>query len=351
MSAQRGFRVGVVGATSLLGKDLAEELPESGLANARVSLLGEDEETGGQLTQVGEDAAVVDTLEESSFERLDFALFAGAAQTTKEHWEEARRAGAGIVDLTYALDGGAGVLVRAPALQRELGQRVGEPDLRTTAVVAAHPAAVMLATVAGRLGRAFAVEAFAATVLAPASEAGKAGMDELHQQTVSLLSFQPLPKDEFDAQVAFNLLPEFGGEAKAATLAVVRERVLRHYGAIGGGKLPELALEMVQAPVFHGLVASVFVQVSEAVTAEQVHEALGGGVLEVTAGDANEELPSNVQVAGQRQIAVQVRGLAGRLVEQRFWVWMAADNLRLHASNGIQCAMELGQLRPQGKVQ
>lgn len=351
MSAQRGFRVGVVGATSLLGKELADELPESGLANARVTLLGEDEETGGQLTQVGEDAAVVEGLEDSSFEGLDFALFAGTGATTKEHWEAARRAGAGIVDLTYALDGTAGVLVRAPALQRELGQRAGEPDLHTAAVVTAHPAAVMLATVASRLGRALPVQTMAATVLLPASEAGKAGMDELHQQTVSLLSFQPVPKDEFGAQVAFNFVPEFGDEANAGTLRAVRERVLRHYGAIGGGALPELALELVQAPVFHGLTASVFVEMAEPVTAERVREALGGGALEVTAADSDAELPTNVQVAGQRLIAVSVRGLEGRSAARRFWLWMAADNLRLHASNAIHCAMELGQLRPQGKVQ
>ena len=351
MSAQRGFRVGIVGATSLLGKDLAEELPESGLAHARVLLLGEDDETSGQLTQVGEDAAVVDALEAGSFEGLDFALFAGAEATTKEFWEAARRAGAGIVDLTYGLDGGAGVLVRAPSLQRELGQKAGEPDLRTAAVVVAHPAAVMLGTVAGPLGRAFAVETMAATVLMPASEAGKAGMDELHQQTVSLLSFQTVPKDQFDAQVAFNLVPEFGGEAKAGTLAGVRERVLRHYAAIGGGALPEMALDVVQAPVFHGLVASMFVQVGEEVTAERVRAALGAGALDVVAADGDDELPTNVQVAGQRRIAVQVRGMAERGGARRFWVWMAADNLRLHASHGIQCAMELGQLRPQGKVQ
>ena len=35
-------------------------------------------------------------------------------------------------------------------------------------------------------------------------------MDELHQQTVNLLSFQPLPKDVFDAQVAFNLVARYG---------------------------------------------------------------------------------------------------------------------------------------------
>ena len=167
----------------------------------------------------------------------------------------------------------------------------------------------------------------------------------------SPLSFQPVPKDQFGAQVAFNLLPELGEGAKAETLAGVRSRVLRHYQAIGGGTLPELALELVQAPVFHGLAASVFVQVREAVTVERVREALGGGVLEVTSGGEDEELPTNVQVAGQRQIAVRVRSEAERGAGRRFWVWMAADNLRLHASTAIQCAMELGQLRPQGKVQ
>ena len=344
--------MGVIGATSLLGKDLAEELPESGMAHAKVALL-DDEEAAGQLTTVGEDAAVVEVLGESSLEGLDFALFAGSAAMTTEHWKEARRAGAGIVDLTYALDGEKDVLVRAPSVQREIGptDRVGkEPDLQTAAVVVAHPAAVMLALVGGRLGRAFAVETMAATVLQPASEEGKAGMDELHQQTVRLLSFQPLPKDQFDAQVAFNLLPELGADGKGKPLASVRSLVERHYAVIGGGTLPELALTVAQAPVFHGLVASVFVQVKEPITAEEVRAVLAGGYVQIL-GDADDELPNNVQTAGQRQIAVHVRGGVERGASRQIWVWMAADNLRLHASNAIACALELGQLRPQGKVQ
>ncbi len=352
MSATRGYRVGVVGATSLLGKDLAEELPESGLANARVVLL-DDEETEGQLTAVGEDAAVVEVLNNTAFEGLDFALFAGSGAMTKEHWRDARKAGAGIVDLTYALDGEKDVLVRAPLLQRELRLATGggvEPDLRTAAVVAAHPAAVMLALLGARLARSFSVGTLAATVLQPASEEGKAGMDELHQQTVSLLSFQPLPKDQFDAQVAFNLLPEFGTEAKAGSLAQVRERIERHYQVLGAATLPELALAIAHAPVFHGLVASVLVQLRQPATLASVREALAGGYVQVTT-EADEELPTNLQTAGQRQILVHVRGAANTPETSLFWVWMAADNLRLHASNAIACALELGQLRPKGKVQ
>ena len=90
--------------------------------------------------------------------------------------------------------------------------------LRTRAGLASSSSSLMLATVTGRMARVFGVEMAAATLLVPASESGRGGMDELHQQTVHLLSFQPLPKEQFDAQAAFNLLAEFGGEAKAGSL-------------------------------------------------------------------------------------------------------------------------------------
>ena len=35
----------------------------------------------------------------------------------------------------------------------------------------------------------------------------------------------------------------------------------------------------------------------------------------------------------------------------RFWLWLAADNLKLAALNAIACATELRRLRPSGKVQ
>ena len=52
-----------------------------------------------------------------------------------------------------------------------------------------------------------------ASVFQPASEQGQKGMDELHEQTVNLLSFQQLPKNIYDAQVAFNLVGRYGDRA------------------------------------------------------------------------------------------------------------------------------------------
>jgi hypothetical protein len=66
-----------------------------------------------------------------------------------------------------------------------------------------------------------------ATVFEPASEQTK-GMDELHEQTVNLLSFQPLPKKVFDTQVAFNMVARYGEQAVPA-LATIERRVLKHY--------------------------------------------------------------------------------------------------------------------------
>ena len=57
-------------------------------------------------------------------------------------------------------------------------------------MVVAHPAAVVLALLALRGEKAGKIQRMVATVFEPASEHGQKGMDELHEQTVNLLSFQ-----------------------------------------------------------------------------------------------------------------------------------------------------------------
>ncbi len=180
----------------------------------------------GQVTSAADEVSFIQRLEKSSFDRMDFVFFAGEAAETKKHWLDARRAGASIIDLTYALDGEKDVLVRAPWVAEVLAEKTPRsfPDLNTPAVVAAHPVAVMLALVAARLQSKLALTNIAATVMEPASEYGRVAMDELHQQTVNLLSFQTLPREQYDAQVSFNLLPELGEGAKVK-LGATEQRI------------------------------------------------------------------------------------------------------------------------------
>ncbi|MBB5316682.1 Asd/ArgC dimerization domain-containing protein [Tunturibacter empetritectus] len=346
------YRIGIVGASSLAGKELSEELGESSLGTSDFVLLDE-EEAAGQVTAAGDEVAFIQRLEASSFERMDFVFFAGDAAVTKKHWQTARRAGASIVDLTYALDGEKDVLVRAPWVTEVLADKSAlaspEPDLKTPALVAAHPVAVMLALVAGRLHAKLALTSVAATVMEPASEYGRAAMDELHQQTVTLLSFQTLPREQYDAQVAFNLLPSLGDAAKVK-LSTTEKRIRKHYAGLADSLLPELALQLVQAPVFHGYVVSMLVEFSAGVTKEEIEAALGGEHIDVVSEESDP--PSNLSAAGQEDIMVRVSGDSGENERgRRFWLWLAADNLKLAALNAIACGAELRRLRPRGKVQ
>ena len=66
-----------------------------------------------------------------------------------------------------------------------------------------------------RAQKAGKVRSVVCTVMEPASEHGQKGMDELHEQTVNLLSFQELPKNVFDTQVAFNMVGDLRTELHA----------------------------------------------------------------------------------------------------------------------------------------
>jgi len=346
----REYRVGIVGASSLVGKELSDELGTSPLAASDFVLL-DVEDVAGQVTAAADEVSFIQRLEASSFDKMDFVFFAGEAAVTGKHWQDARRAGASIIDLTYALEGEKDVLVRAPWVAEVLGEKVPQkvPDLKTPAVVSAHPVAVMLALIAGRLKARLSLTTVAATVMEPASEYGRAAMDELHQQTVNLLSFQTLPREEYDAQVAFNLLPELGAAAKVK-LKATEQRIRHHYAGLSAGQLPELALQMVQVPVFHGYVLSLLVEVGDPATVNQVEAALAGDHIDLVSGESDP--PSNLSAAGQEDIMVRVRKDAGEDGKSaRFWIWMAADNLKLAALNAIACANELRRLRPLGKVQ
>ena len=331
--APRTLRAAIVGASTVLGRELAEQLNEASAAMWDISLLDE-EESIGQMTVAGDEPLVIQPLTPGAFQRMDVVFFASDAATVRTHWKEAQADGAGIVDLTGTLSAEAAAVVLAPSVSAAV------VDLTTSVVAAAHPAAVMLALLAMRLKKRFGTAKLVATLMEPASEQGKAGLDELHQQTVGLLSFGAVPTAVYGRQVAFNLTAGFGADSKLS-LAKTAARIVKDFGAIAAGC--ELALQLVQVPVFNGYAASVFVALPEA-TEQEVEDALGGGVVEMVA--SGQESPSNLSALSQKQMLVSVRGEAGG-----FWIWMAADNLLFAAQNAVACAMELAKLRPAGKVQ
>jgi aspartate-semialdehyde dehydrogenase len=96
----------------------------------------------------------------------------------------------------------------------------------------------------------------------------------------------------------------------------------------------------------------VLLELEQDASVPDVEAALAGEGIDVVAEESDP--PSNLSAAGQEDVMVLVRSAAsgaGYGLGRRFWLWTAADNLKLGALNAIACANELKRLRPRGTVQ
>lgn len=344
-SARGGaFRLAIIGAATLKGRELKEVLSEHNFPAYDIRLL-DDEESLGQVDAVGDEPTFIQTVMPEHLENVDFTFFASDEAYTRNTWQMASNAGSDIVDLSYALEELEEVSLRSPWVERELGI-TPSIDFGGAPVVIAHPAATVLALLLLRIQKVNPIRSAVVTAFEPASEHGRRGMDELHEQTVNLLSFQQLPRNVFDVQVAFNLVDRFG-EKSLPPLASVEERILRHFQAIAGDRVVVPSLMLLQAPIFHGHAFSVYIETTNPMKLEQANDALAGNHVEIAQGF--EDAPSNVNAAGQEQIQVALRKDLGHA--NGLWLWAASDNLRIEAAAAVDCAEDMIAGRPRGKVQ
>ncbi len=92
-------RTAIVGASSLLGKELKLVLEDRNFPTSDIVLL----DTGamaGTLTEAAGEPTFIRALDEDSFEGARFAFFAGGAAETERNWQAAQNSGATVIDLT-----------------------------------------------------------------------------------------------------------------------------------------------------------------------------------------------------------------------------------------------------------
>jgi aspartate-semialdehyde dehydrogenase len=323
--------IALVGGETLLGRELREVLGETSLA-ANLRLVASAEEQSGTLTDIGGSAAFLAKLDPDAIEDAAVVLLAGSAESSQSALD-ANPQGV-VIDLTYATEDDPDARIRAP--QVEPADYNAD---RTGPRIVAHPAATAIAMVLRRLNANFPVARAVVHIFGPASEYGTPGIEELQQQTVNLLNFQPLPKKVFDAQLAYTMLAQLGSEAPA-TLADSEDRIERHLATllerIEGCPMPSLRL--IQAPVFHGFSFSFWIEFEEAPDASEIEDVMSQDNFDVRGADL--EAPNNVGVAGQSGIAIGAIS-ADRNSGSAFWIWAAVDNLRLAAESAAMIAKEV----------
>lgn len=356
--AAEGYRVAVVGASSLLGKELLAVLKERGFPVSRLVTLDDAEaEPSLPVVDLREGYECVAAEEEITETDLDFVFLAerpraaGLEREQTAFLESAKRlAGATqtiVIDLGGYLAGEQGGALRVPFIERGAspnGARGGKTARAGSALaprffISAHPATIVLSGLLLRLAASCALKAPVAQVLGSASEIGPRAIEELQKQTVSLLSFQKIPKTVFGAQLAFNLLARLGHcRSPRTALHEIRKRIQEELRVYLGERAPLPALRFFQAPVFHSLTLSLYVETAEPVGLQSLTRALEGGPIHVR--QSSEQAPSPVEAAGSGDILVDAL-VADPCHPFGIWIWAAADNLRLAAVNAVEIAESL----------
>ncbi|MFL6414740.1 MAG: Asd/ArgC dimerization domain-containing protein [Bryobacteraceae bacterium] len=321
--------ISLIGAETLMGRELNEVLDQRrpDLSIKTFAASGE-----GNFGEKDGEAVYLDPLTVGAIQS-DFALlFAGTPAGAEKTYELVKQAGRkpAIIDCTGLLESKPEARITAPFLQE-----LAKPD--TWLFVIAHPAATAVAMVLGRLSRYRKVRSAIINILEPASERGKGGISELHNQTTNLLAFKTLPKEVFDAQLSFNLLPQYGGDAPVQ-LSDAEQRIERDLATVlsrhpNRATIPMPSIRLVQAPVFHGYSMSVWVEFETDVNAEELSEALATAQIEVRSAD--QDPPTNVGAAAQSGLAAgDIR--VDRNNSRAAWIWIAMDNLRITAESAAE---------------
>jgi len=336
------YRVAIVGASSLPGKELKQVLEDRNFPASDIILLDESV-MAGTLTEAGGEATFIRELEEDSFEGAQFAFFAGSASDAERNWAVAQRSGATVIDMSGALVAGAGPAAGAiswiPSLASVLPPspgKIGNGSAMRAAYSSPSAPVIIACTLAAALKK-FETHRISVLLFPPVSERGPAGIEELENQTASLLSFREIAQPVFGTQVAFNLVARYG-EGSATTLRDTRNATAREVARYIAGRVPVPAIQLVQAPVFYGYAFAAYVETASPSPTEQIEAAFAGLGVKFAATD--EMPPTNVSVAGESDIQI-ARIEADPNVSNGVWIWGVADNLRLPATNAVRIAEEV----------
>ena len=303
--------VAIVGAETLLGREVRDALEASHLDISLKLLNTESEHDGAIVTRENDELVTMERLTPASLKGVDAVLLATEALKSLPM---AKAAKAQVIDLTAEI---AGAAIMAPM--------VNGPMPIKGPISIAHPAAIAAGLLLSRLPAVPVRAVF--DIFEPASERGKEGIAELQQQTINLLSFKPLPQKIFDTQASLTLLAAYGDDAPRS-LAQVEERVASHLGKLmGPARVP--SLRVLHAPVFHGVMISAWIEFPAPVSRKDLEKALVNELVDLR--HPGVELPTNVGVTGQTGIMVSIT--EDKQKKNAYWFWIGADNLRLVADN------------------
>ncbi|MGK9171363.1 aspartate-semialdehyde dehydrogenase [Inquilinus limosus] len=338
-----GYRVAVIGATGNVGREMLSILAERNFPADEVVALASERSVGREVSFGEDDVLKVQDLAKFDFTGIDIVLSSPGAKVSAVHSPRAAKAGAVVIDNTshFRMDPDVPLVVpevnpQAIAQFRKKGI-IANPNCSTIQMVVALKPLHELAKI-----RRVVVSTYQSV-----SGGGKEAMDELFNQTRAIYVNDPIVKEKFTKQIAFNVIPhidvfmEDGMTKEEWKMVVETKKIL--------DPAIKVVSHCVRVPVFIGHSEMVNIECENPVSAEEARAALkrAPGV-SVVDHRADEGYVTPVECAGEDLVYVS-RIREDVTVENGLSFWVVADNLRKGAAlNAVQIAEVLvkdGHLR------
>ena len=333
------YRVVVVGATGNVGREMLNILAEREFPAEEVAAVASAQSTG-RIIDFGDSGRElkVRNIEHFDFAGWDMALFAAGSEASKLHAPRAAAAGCTVIDNSslYRMDPDVPLIVpevNADAIDGYKSRNIiANPNCSTAQMVVAlkplHDAAVIRRVVV--------------STYQSVSGAGKAGMDELFEQSRNIFVGDQSEPVKFPKQIAFNVIPqagdflEDGSTTEEWKLMVETKKIL--------DPRIKVSATCVRVPVFVGHSEAINIEFEKEISASEAQDLLreAPGVMLV---DKREDGGYVTPVESVGEYATYVsRVREDPTVENGLSLWCVSDNLRKGAAlNAVQIAELLGR--------
>lgn len=334
-----GYRVVVVGATGNVGREILNILAEREFPCDEVAAVASVASTGSEI-EYGETGRMlkVKNLEHFDFTGWDIALFAVGSGPTKTYAPKAAAQGCVVIDNSslYRMDPDVPLIVPEVNPDAIDGYKakniIANPNCSTAQmVVALKP-----------LHDAAKIKRVVVSTYQSVSGAGKAGMDELFEQSRAIFVGDPREPRTFTKQIAFNVIPHIdsflddGSTKEEWKMVVETKKIL--------DPKVKVVATCVRVPVFVGHSESLAIEFENEISAEQAQDILreAPGVMLI---DKREDggYVTPVECVGDGATYVS-RVREDSTVDNGLVLWCVSDNLRKGAAlNAVQIAELLGR--------
>ncbi len=192
------YHVAIAGATGAVGTEFLRLLEERPFPLASLKLLASARSVGKRICFRGEELPV-EELTSGSFEGVDIAFFSAGGGRSKAFAPAATEAGAVVIDNSSAFRMDPAVPLVVP--------EVNPDDVLWHRGILANPncSTILLLMALAPLHRLAPVRRVVVSTSQAASGAGASAMRELEEQAAAWLSGDPIVKEVFPHQIAFNL--------------------------------------------------------------------------------------------------------------------------------------------------